>query len=98
MLSILTQTTIVPTFVTKVTEYLCWGWVFVFDEIFFIIQKVVLSLELKFGKMFHLWLFFVNYEGLRIAILANLGQLSSDRFRAINVLAGNQSVIEVVPS
>ena len=50
---------------------------------FYIIRKVLLS-ELKFEKILHLWSFFVKLWGLKIAILASLGQLTRDIFRALN--------------
>ena len=39
-----------------------------------------------------------SYGGLKIAILANLGQLTRDIFRAINAFAEIQSVLEIVPN
>ena len=62
---------IVPTFDTKVTEYLCSGWVFLFRQNFdfltshfwrnfFISFKRYCCPELKFETIFHLWSFFVD--------------------------------------
>ena len=45
-------------------------------------STVVLSLNLK--KIFHLWWFFAKLWGFKDSILANLGQLMRDMFRAIN--------------
>ena len=43
--------------------------------------------ELKFQKIIYLWSFLLSYEGLKIAIRADLAQLTRDIFRAINALA-----------
>ena len=67
---------IVPTFDTKVTEYLCSGWFFFlqtsFDFLtshfwrnFFKSVKRYCCLELKFERIFHLWSFFVKLWGFR---------------------------------
>ena len=85
----------VPTFDTKVTEYLCSGWVFflqtnfdflnaIFDRIFLYHSKasVVLSSNLK--RFFTCGHFLLSYGDLKIAILANLGQFTRNIFRAIN--------------
>ena len=90
---------VVPTFDTKVTEYLCSGGFFFLQTNFDFLTShfwrnflyhseaiVVLSSNLK--RYFTCDHFFVNYEGLKIAILAiltNLGQLTRDIIRAINV-------------
>ena len=77
MLRILTQTIIVPTFVTKVTDYLCSGWFFClqinFDFLtsycwrdFFISFRKYCCPELKFGKIFYLWSFSVKFWGLKL--------------------------------
>ena len=66
----------VPTFVTKVTEYLCSGWVFFLPTKFdFLISrfwrnflksfKRQCCLELKFEKIFLLWSFFVQLLGFK---------------------------------
>ena len=67
---------IVPTFDTKVTEYLCSGWVFFlqtnFDFLtnhfwrnFFISFESHCCPELKFEKIFHLWSFCVKLWGFK---------------------------------
>ena len=81
---------IVPTFDTKVTEYLCSGWVFFlqtnFDFLtshfwrnFLISFKSYCCPELKFEKMFHLWLFFVKLWGFKDC---HFGQF--DQFGTVN--------------
>ena len=86
----------VPTFGTKVTEYLCSGWVFfffrqistfylaIFDGIFLYHSKDIVALSSNLKRYFTCDHFSVSYGGLKIAILANLGQLTRDIFRAIN--------------
>ena len=84
---------IVPTFDTKVTEYLCSGWVFfffrqistfllaIFDGIILYHSKGIVALSLNLKKNF------TCYEGLKIdilAILTNFAQLTRDIIRAIN--------------
>ena len=86
---------IVPTFDTKVTEYLCWGWVFFlrtnfdfltsnFYGIFLYHSKGIVVLSLNSKRYFACDHFSYSYEGLKIAILTNLGQLTRDIIRAIN--------------
>ena len=69
-----TSSLVVPTFVTKETEYLCSGWVFFLQTIFefltshfwqnfFTSFESYCCLKLKFEKIFHLWIFFVNLRG-----------------------------------
>ena len=56
----------------------------IFDKIYLHHSKdiVVLSLDLK--RYFTCDLFSLSYGGIKIAILANLRQLTRDIFRAIN--------------
>ena len=75
---------IIPTFVTKLTEYLFSRWVFFSSDKQKYLKKVefvVLSLNLK--RCFTCDRFSLSYGGLKIAILANLGQLTRDIFCAI---------------
>ena len=83
MLRILTQTIIVPTFVTKVTEYLRSGEPFLtgFSKY---CSKGIVALSLSLEKYFTCDHFSLSYGGFKIAILASLGQLTRDIFRAIN--------------
>ena len=90
---------IVPTFVTKVTEYLCSGWGFFFFSQKWLVKKskfvwvfkyhskgiVILSSSLK--RYSTCDSFSQSYGGFKIAILANLGQLTRDIFRAPNAQA-----------
>ena len=50
----------------------------------FISFKSYCGPEFQFEKIFYLWPFPVKLWGLKIAILANLGLLTRDIFRAIN--------------
>ena len=79
----------------KVTEYLCSGWVFffrqtstfylaIFDGIFLYHSKSIVVLSLNLKRYFACDHFSLNYGGLTIVILASLGQLTGDMFRAIN--------------
>ena len=85
----------VPTFDTKVTEKLCSGWVFFlqtnFDFLtshfwrnFLYHSKGIVVLSLNLRRYFTCDHFSCSYEGLKITILANLGQLTRDIIRAIN--------------
>ena len=67
---------LVPTFDTKVTKYLCSGWVFFlqtnfdflishFWRIFFTSFERYWCVELKFKKIFWLWSFFVKLWGFK---------------------------------
>ena len=89
---------VVPTFDTKVTEYLCSGDFYflqtnfdflttIFDGLFYIIQKSIVVLSLNLKRYFTCDYFSSSYEVSKIAILAiltNLGQLTRDIIRAIN--------------
>ena len=83
----------VSTFVTKVTEYLCSGWVFFFKQVSFFYLAIFdgshCSLKLVLKKFLACDHFLQSYWGLKIAILANLGQLTRDIFRTTNALAEN---------
>ena len=65
---------------------------------FFISFKKHYCLELQFKKFFlFTWYHFLYYnDGWKTAILANLGKLKRDTFRAINALAEIHSVLEIV--
>ena len=82
------------------------GWVFFFWKLFnqptlteFLISFksnfVVLSLNLK--RYFTCDYFSWSYGGLKVTILADLGQLTRDIFRAINAFAEIQSLLKIVP-
>ena len=72
------------------------GWVFfffrqistfylaIFDGIFLYHSKDIVALSSNLKRYFTCDHFSVSYGGLKIAILANLGQLTRDIFRAIN--------------
>ena len=55
------------------------------------------GLELSLKRYFTCDRFSKSYGGLKIAILANFGQLTRDIFRGINASAEIQFVLEVVP-
>ena len=85
---------VVPTFVTKVTEYFCSGGFFSPDKIRFLtrhfltkvfhIIKKVIFFELKYEKIFHLGSFFVKLRrGLKMVILANLGTINGSIYFAL---------------
>ena len=89
MLRILTI--IVPTFVMKVTKYLCSGFFLQtkfefstshFNRIFLHQSKSIVNLSLNLKDILPKIHFLLSYGGLKIAILANLGQLTRDIFRA----------------
>ena len=79
---------VVSTFDTKVTDYLCSGWVFFlqtnfdfltshFDGIFLYHSKGIIVLSLNLKKIyFTCHCFSLSHGSLKIAILANLGQLT----------------------
>ena len=86
---------LVPTFVTKVTEYLCSGGFFffrristfllaIFDGIFNYPLKVIDVLSLNLKRYFTCDHFLQSYGGLKVVILANVGKLTRDVFRANN--------------
>ena len=76
---------IVPTFDTKVTEYLCSGWFFFSSDFltshfwrnFFISFKRYCCPELKFEKIFHLWSFFVKLWGFKDCHFGQLGTINA---------------------
>ena len=79
---------IVPTFDTKVTEYLCSGWVFFSSDKFRLFNKPFLTeflisferyccLELKFEEIFHLWSFFVNLWGFKDCHFGQFGTINA---------------------
>ena len=79
---------VVPTFDTKVTEYLCSGWVFFlqtnfdfltshFWQNFFISFESYRCLELKFEKIFHLWSFFVKLWGFKDCHFDQFGTINA---------------------
>ena len=84
-------TVIVPIFDTKVTEYLCSGWVFFlqtnFDfltslfltDFFLYHSKSIVVLGLNLKRYFTYDYFLYSYEGLKVAILTNLGQLMREK-------------------
>ena len=84
-------TVIVPIFDTKVTEYLCSGWVFFlqtnFDfltslfltDFFLYHSKSIVVLGLNLKRYFTCDYFLYSYEGLKVAILTNLGQLMREK-------------------
>ena len=63
-----------PTFVTKVTEYLCSGWIFSSDQFrlfnetfltkFLMIIKRYFCIELKLENVFHLYFIFCKVMGV----------------------------------
>ena len=66
------------------------GWVFffrqistIFDRIFLYHSKGIVVLSLNLKRYFTCDHFLKSYGGLKIAILANLGQLTRDIFRAL---------------
>ena len=78
----------VPTFDTKVTEYLCSGWVFFlqtnFDFLtshfwrnFKILFERYCCPELNFEKIFHLWSFFVNLRGFKDCLFGQFGTINA---------------------
>ena len=92
MLRILTQTIIVPTFVT---DYLCSGCFFspdkfrLFNKPFLTVflnyhSKSIVVLSLNLERYFTCDHFSLSYECIKVGISANLGQLARDIFRSIN--------------
>ena len=55
-----------------------------FDGLFLYHSKAIVVLNLNLKRYFSCDHFSQSYEGLKIAILTNLGQLTRDIFRAIN--------------
>ena len=81
----------VPTFDTKVTEYLCSGGFFFlqtnFDFLtshfwrnFFISFERYCCPELKFEKIFYLWLFFVKLRGFKDCNFGQFGKINARYF------------------
>ena len=79
---------IVPTFDTKVTEYLCSGWVFFLQTSFDFLTSHFLTefqksferycwLELKCENIFHLWSFFVKLWGLKHCHSGQFGTINA---------------------
>ena len=58
---------------------------------------VVLSSNLK-KNIPPVLIFFQNYEGLKIAKMSKLGQLTCDIFHACNAYAEIQSILEIIPN
>ena len=87
---------IVPTFDTKVTEYLCSGWVFFFLQTnfdfltshfwrkFFISFESYCCPELKFEKIFHLWSFFVKLWGFKDCHFGHFDQFGTINARYVS--------------
>ena len=51
---------------------------------FFLYQSKGIVFGMIFEKIFQLWSFSVKLWGLKVPILAKLGQLTRDIFRAVN--------------
>ena len=76
---------IVPTFDTKVTEYLCSGWVFFSSDFltshffaeFFISFERYCCPELKNEKIFHLWLLYVRLWGFKDCHFGQFGTINA---------------------
>ena len=78
----------VPTFDTKVTEYLCSGGFFFSSDKFRLLKKPFLTdfstsferhccPELKFEKIFHLWSFFVKLRGFKDCHFGQFGTINA---------------------
>ena len=58
-------------------------------------QKKLLPKSSNLKQVFHLWPILYTYRGLNFTNLINLGQLTRDVFRAILVLAENNTSMKM---
>ena len=100
---------IIPTFDTKVTEYLCLGWVFflqtsfdfltsLFWRNFKISIKTYCWPELKFENIFHLWSFFVKLWGLEYCHSCQFGTINARYISRRYRLSVELIRLEIVPN